>query len=60
MKKHDPKMNILKQGIRQIEWALTYFDDCYLSVESDEPDWEVIEDSIDLIRAAYRDLRDLV
>jgi hypothetical protein len=60
MKAHDPTKNILKQGIRQIEWALDYLDDCYMSTESDDPDWGVIENASGLIRDAYRDLKDLL
>jgi hypothetical protein len=60
MKAHDPRLNILKQGIRQIEWALDYLDDCYMSAESDDLDWDVIENASGLIRNAYRDLKDLV
>lgn len=60
MKEHDPRLNILKQGIRHIEWALENLDDCYMSTESDDPDWDVIENASGLIRDAYRDLKDLV
>lgn len=60
MKKHDPRLNILKQGIQQLEWALENLDNCYMNLESDDPDWNVIEHSSELIRDAYRDLKDLL
>lgn len=53
-------MKELKDAIHNLEWALANLEDYTDDLDSDDPDYQVIDNCCYQIRDAYRDLKDLL